>query len=187
MGKDKAFLEYNGRSLLDIQLEKLCRLDVAEIFISGDPAIYGPHIGTRTFSGSIQAAGDLIPGKGPLGGIMSCMHRSSCSCALVIGTDIPLIRYETLDILLKSHLESSDDATVLSHGSSIEPLIAVYNTDLLPVISDLVRSSRLSVRSLLERINVGTFDFCGPADELFNCNTAGDYKDLIEHSASSVS
>ncbi|HRW90194.1 MAG TPA: NTP transferase domain-containing protein, partial [Flavobacteriales bacterium] len=60
MGRDKALIEVEGRTLLDRAMDKLEPL-VDELLVVGDPEKHG-HLGPFVI-------GDDTPGQGPLGGL----------------------------------------------------------------------------------------------------------------------
>lgn len=175
MGANKAFLEYEGRTFIDIALSKLCATDVDEILVSGDPGILLPAIEENTYSKSIRIVPDIVTDKGPLGGLYSCFTDTACSNALVLCTDTPLVDPGTLNAILSCHTDNKNDATVLSVASHIEPLIAAYNTSVVPVIADLINEDRLYIRALLDRVNTYCLEYTGDPSYLMNINTRSDY------------
>ncbi len=180
MGQNKAFLDLNGRSLFAIQLGKLCSMKFDEILISGDPEILQPAVYDAVTDTRIRIIPDVIAGKGPLGGMYSCFVNTGCTSSLVLCTDTPLIETDTLNRIISHHLEYKEDATVLTAASHIEPLIAAYRTDTAPLIKELLNSERLSVSSLLDRIDTYQLEFDGNPSELLNCNTQEDYRLLLK-------
>jgi molybdenum cofactor guanylyltransferase len=80
MGRDKALIEVDGRTLLDRALDKL-EPHVQELLVIGDPGKYG-HVGPFVFA-------DDIPGVGPLGGILTAMRYASNDRLLVLACDMP--------------------------------------------------------------------------------------------------
>lgn len=181
MGQNKAFLELGEKTFLDIALEKLCCLDVDEILVSGDPDIFSPAIDTGKYAKQITVIGDTIKDKGPLGGLYSCFCHTKCSSALVVTTDTPLISADTLNSLIMHHRDNNKDASVLAAASHIEPLIAVYRTGTRDIIKELLDNDRLSMRSLIDRIDTCFPDLNPDPSELYNCNTKEDYLILISH------
>lgn len=184
MGTDKADLVLNGKTFLEIQAEKLRHIGISDICLSGYSA---PLPYTRCVA-------DIRPGLGPLGGICSCFISCSCRYALVLSVDTPLISEDSLKDLLCKHLNAECDATILTCDGKMEPLIAVYNTDTVSILKELLAESKnsappfdpalrqchkkLSVRAFLRRLNCQFHEFQGDKKELLNCNTYGDYLSL---------
>ncbi|MBR4414835.1 MAG: molybdenum cofactor guanylyltransferase [Aeriscardovia sp.] len=165
MGTDKSEIILDGKSFLQIQTEKLRDLGASRVYVSGksSPIPYTHHVM------------DVIPDMGPLGGLYSCFLECTCSNALVISVDIPLISQKTLDCLLRMHFSGNTDATVLSHNGKDEPLIAVYRTGSTDILKELLDEKKLAVRALLERLDCQYYDFHGDPNELLNCNSPEDY------------
>ena len=103
MGTDKSEIILDGKSFLQIQTDKLRDLGAGRVYVSGksSPIPYTHHVM------------DVIPDMGPLGGLYSCFLECTCSNALVISVDVPLISQKTLDCLIRMHFSGNTDATVI--------------------------------------------------------------------------
>ena len=82
MGRSKPELLLRGKTLLQWQVEKLRRLGIADILISGSRCFWLP--GTRTVP-------DILPQRGPLGGLHACLDQAENSRCVVLGVDTPLV------------------------------------------------------------------------------------------------
>jgi molybdopterin-guanine dinucleotide biosynthesis protein A len=89
MGRDKALLELDGRSLLAHAVEKVRRLNVAELFISGRSGVDYSQFGCPVLD-------DRQPGCGPLGGIERALCECSSPLLLVLAVDLPRMTPEFL-------------------------------------------------------------------------------------------
>jgi molybdopterin-guanine dinucleotide biosynthesis protein A len=82
MGHDKAWVEFGGKPLVQLAVEKVRELGIEEIFISG-------RAGEDYAALKCPVLFDLEPGFGPLGGI----ERGLCVCSspllLVLAVDLP--------------------------------------------------------------------------------------------------
>lgn len=82
MGRDKAFLDWDGRPLLAWQLERVRPLQPEQLFISGRPGVdYG------TFGCAVLH--DAFPGCGPLAGIERGLEAMDTPLLLVLAVDMP--------------------------------------------------------------------------------------------------
>src|SRR5258705_3897791 len=79
MGADKAFLEFDGRTLLERALEVMHEA-CDEVAIVGDPAKFGSY-------GVVVP--DLYPGCGPLAGIHAALLHSSAELNMVLAVGMP--------------------------------------------------------------------------------------------------
>ena len=170
MGRDKALLTLAGRTLLEIQVEKLRRLGIDDIVIVGrDAAVPGT-----------RCAPDVYPGHGPLAGLhagLSAARRPHC---LTLGVDTPLVPEAALAALAAAHLAGGGDAALLVHGGRREPLIAAYRTALAPLAARLLAGEDRSLRALLGQIDCREWPYDGPEALLVNCNTPEDYRRALE-------
>lgn len=163
MGRNKSELRLNGKTLLQIQADKLLALGIEDVMLSGArcPALPGARV-----------IPDEYEGRGPLGGIHACLRAARNPACLVLSVDVPLIPVSTLAQLCRAH---RGGITVLRHYERDEPLIGVYDRCVSDLISELIRSGRYAVRALKESILWNQFDYSGPEEFLINCNTPRDF------------
>ena len=161
MGTDKAKLMLERKSLLEWQVQKLRALGISDILISGDH--FFPDTKTVT---------DELSGRGPLGGIYSCLRAAKNDRCLVLSVDTPLVPPSALYHLCQAH---KGGVTVLCHGNFQEPLLGVYDRKTASAAYDLLTVGNASVRSLKSKVNWLTFDYAGPEEFLMNCNTPQDF------------
>lgn len=163
MGRNKAELCLNGKTLLQIQADKLLALGIEDLMLSGAdcPALPGTRV-----------VHDEFAGKGPLGGLHACLQAAKNPACLVLSVDVPLIPSETLARLCRAH---RGGATVLRHGDLEEPLIGVYDRCVSGSISEMIGNGRYAVRDLRNTVRWNIFDYSGPEELLINCNTPEDF------------
>jgi molybdopterin-guanine dinucleotide biosynthesis protein A len=169
MGRDKALIVVNGRSLLDLALDKL-DAHCAELLVIGDPGKYG-HVGPFVIA-------DEWPGKGPLGGIATAMRYASNDRLLVIACDMPGLN-DRLFGLLKEQLGTATDAVVPRHEGLIEPLAAAYHRSAQPAFSRCVELDVLKLSDALSQVRTSHPEVVPgrdgwPADLFRNINAPGD-------------
>ena len=159
MGRKKAALTLLGKTFLQWQVEKLQALGIQDIMVSCPDRLEWP---------GIRTVPDVLPGRGPLGGLHACLGAAHCSRCLVISVDVPLVPVSGLAHLCRAH---TSGATVLRHGGRQEPLIAVYDSKIAQTIQPLIEAGGVPVRSLAPRVPWHHFDYLGPQALLMNCNT----------------
>jgi molybdopterin-guanine dinucleotide biosynthesis protein A len=125
MGRDKAFIEIGGRTLLNRQIATLVEAGTEEIFISGRADVNYAAFGCRVLT-------DAFLGIGPLAGIHAALKISRRPLTLVLAVDLP----EMSALFLRSLLMASapDRGVVPRVGGHVEPLAAVYPHAALPII-----------------------------------------------------
>ena len=163
MGRNKAELHLGGKTLLQIQADKLFALGIRDVMLSGAncPALPG-----------VRVIPDEYEGRGPLGGIHACLRAAGNPACLVLSVDVPLVPAEALARLCRAH---RGGVTVLRHGDLEEPLIGVYDRAVADEIAALLDAGRRAVRALRDTVLWNGFDYSGPEELLVNCNTPEDF------------
>src|SRR4029077_9584007 len=92
MGEDKATVLVRGKSLWQIQLDLLRKLDPAEISVSArtDPAWRPPDV---------HFVADDLPSRGPLSGLAAALARMHTKPLLALAIDMPLMSEKYLRFL----------------------------------------------------------------------------------------
>jgi molybdopterin-guanine dinucleotide biosynthesis protein A len=139
LGRDKALLEIEGRTMLRRSVELLAQL-CGQVRVSGrDPAPFGLDLDWFP---------DDIPGIGPIGGIITALRRYGEPC-LAMSCDLPLIDEATLRRLVEARRHRSGDAvmTTFLHPESgyIQALVAIYEPEALPVLLQAVKRGVLKL------------------------------------------
>jgi molybdopterin-guanine dinucleotide biosynthesis protein A len=117
MGRDKAWVEFAGKPLIQLAVEKVRALGVEEVFISGRA---GEDYGAL----KCPVLFDLEPGFGPIGGIERGLEACSAPHLLVLAVDLP----QMSGALLGRMREECDRLTgvVPKLRGELEPLAAIY-------------------------------------------------------------
>jgi molybdenum cofactor guanylyltransferase len=166
MGRDKALLDWNGRTLLDHMMSLV--LTVAD---------------------RIQVVGreplpDRLQGFGPLSGIATALESSETDANLVVAVDLPFLTGEFL-MYLTSHAELSHDPLVACKIGSDFPLCLVVRQILLPEIHNRLASGDLSIHGLIENARARVISEAEllqagfHAAQFRNINTKEDYRDAL--------
>lgn len=138
MGRDKAFLQIGGRTLLDRQRDTLVAAGAEEILISGRPRVDYSAFNCRVLT-------DEFPGAGPLAGVHSALKHCRLPLLLVLAVDLPAMSPEFLGRLLRT--ASPARGVVPRLDGRIEPLVAVYPRAALPLVEHLISQRDYAVHS----------------------------------------
>lgn len=136
MGHPKAALVLGNETMLERQvriLRRVCR-HVAMIGVPPAPL--------TTLSGmEVPFIPDHLPGRGPLGGILTGLTESRTEWSLFLGCDMPFISAVLLRFLCREALSSGAEVTIPeSRDGRYQPLCAVYRrTALYAIRSRLTR------------------------------------------------
>jgi molybdenum cofactor guanylyltransferase len=126
MGQDKALLSVGGRTLVEIALDKLRSMGLAESRIAAarsDLSSYAPVVP------------DLHPGCGPLSGIEAALAATTQPLNVFLPVDMPLLPPRFLEWMLRRAEITGAWVTVPRINGWPQPLCAVYHRELLRPIS----------------------------------------------------
>lgn len=177
-GADKGGLVVGGRTIRDRQLDALRGLVDEIVLIGADPAGAGD-------GAAIPRIADLVPGRGPLGGIQAALHHAGdAACTLIVACDLPFLSRPFLAFLLARALDADGaaDIVVPRSGDRLHPLCATYNRRVREAVDRRVASGALAVQALFDEVRVdvvepevvATFD---PEGVMFwNVNTPDEYE-----------
>jgi molybdopterin-guanine dinucleotide biosynthesis protein A len=140
MGTDKAFIEFNGRTLLARALE-LARSITPEVRIVGDPAKFAP------FAPVVE---DVFRGCGPLGGIHAALRASQTELNFILAVDVPFVSAALLQYLTKRARGSAAVVTVAQTGGGWQPLCAVYRGDFADAAEQSLLAGRYKIDALFK-------------------------------------
>lgn len=175
MGTDKAFLEIDGRPMIDHILDVFSTLFERTIVVTNTPDRYRNY--------DVEVTGDAIDIRGPLTGIYSGLLRSAAEYNFVAACDMPFLNPRLIAYM--GEVASGQDAVVPQFGDFLEPLHAVYRRGILPVIEAQIRVQDRRIRGLFDHIRVRyvteeeivRFD---PLKRSFrNLNTPKEYKEAV--------
>jgi len=169
MHRDKATLEYAGRSQLERAVELITPL-VERVFVSVRPDQTGDPLRARF--AQIVDSGEVA---GPIAGIVAAQARHPEAAWLVLACDLPLLDQETLEHLLRSrHPERHATAYRSTHDGLPEPLCAIYEPSSREAMRAHVASGRDCPRKFLINASTALIDQPQPG-ALDNVNTPKDY------------
>jgi molybdopterin-guanine dinucleotide biosynthesis protein A len=174
MGRDKAWLDWQGQSFLVHAVRRVQAAGAGEIFISGRPGMDYSAL-------QLPVLVDLEPNLGPLGGIERGLAAAASPLVLFSAVDMPHLTTEFLAQLI-SHCEPNLGCVPMLPGGW-EPLVAVYPTRAHPIVTDLLAEGRRSARAFAERCHEHGLIRPWPVPHHFqacctNCNSPADLPPL---------
>lgn len=170
MGSDKAFLEFDGETLL-LRAMNVARTACDKVAIVGDPKKFAQY-GTTV--------ADIFPGCGPLGGIHAALVSSNADFNLMLAVDMPFVSPELLRFLFTAAEGSNARITVPRTGNGLQPLCAIYRREFVADAEAALRTGRYKIDALFSRmpthvIEESTLAAAGfSAHTFFNVNTPDD-------------
>ncbi|WP_034923696.1 molybdenum cofactor guanylyltransferase [Gillisia sp. CAL575] len=115
MGSDKGLVNFKGEPMILHIIRVLEKLKMPTSIISSNKTY-------RKFGKPVYQ--DLIPDKGPLGGLYTALERSNSPMIILLACDMPSINLEALNRLIE--LAIFGKMVVSTNGKQISPLFACY-------------------------------------------------------------
>lgn len=171
MGEDKAFLQFEGKSLLQRALQLAGNV--------GDTHIVGSAKKFGRFAPVIE---DIFQERGPLGGIHAALRSTQTELNLMLAVDLPFVRSEFLRYLVECSHESGAIVTVPRCEKTFQPLCAVYRREFASVAEKSLEAKRNKVDASFSGLKLRVIDEQELAAEGFsadmfrNLNTREDWE-----------
>lgn len=144
MGTDKSFVPLLGKTLIQHVLEGVGSLGLPIILITNRPVDYAPL--------GLPMYGDLLPGKGSLGGLYTAISCSQTPYTLCVACDMPFLNPALLTYLIS--LRAGYDAIVPRLHGFPEALHAVYSKSCLEAIYEKLAQDQLKAISFYGQVRL---------------------------------
>ena len=174
MGKNKAFLEINGRRIIDRTKDLFLEVFDEVLVVTNSPLEYVDL--------NLRLVADLIPDKGSLGGIFTGLFHSSHARAFVAACDMPFLNRSLIQHLIQR--APNFDIVIPKTDDGFQPLHAVYSQNCLPFMEELLRQNNLKIIDFFRRVEVCEV----PMEEILpldpdlraflNINTPEDFREI---------
>lgn len=176
MGRDKAWLELGGQTMIERVIAALNPVTTSVAVIANSSEY--EQLGLPVYS-------DAHIGIGPLEAIRVALATARTPRVVLVGCDLPFVTAELFSFLLS--LKGDYQAIVpVGADERLEPLCAVYSTAALEPVTHLIKSGGRKVSMLFEQIPTRLVTFSEishlPGAELFfeNVNTQEEYLRAVE-------
>jgi molybdopterin-guanine dinucleotide biosynthesis protein A len=143
MGTDKSFVNLRGKPLISHVLERVSILSLPTMLIANQQEPYR-FLGLPIF-------GDIIIGKGSLGGLYTALFHSSTSHTLCVACDMPCLNPSLISYLIDQCQDY--DAIVPRIDNLPQSFHAIYRKTCLPIVAKQVEQGHLKVRDLYPLLN----------------------------------
>lgn len=171
MGTDKAFVLFDGRTLLARALD-LTRSLTSEARIVGDPA---------KFASFAPVVEDVFPGCGPLSGIHAALRSSQTELNLVLAVDTPFLTPALLEYMIgRAKNSGTAMVTVPRTDHRSQPLCAIYRREFATIAERALRAGHYKIDALFAEAGIQVISelelqSAGFSSDLFsNLNTPDD-------------
>lgn len=169
-GMDKSLLPVDGQPLITHVASQLSQHFDEIIIGSNNPEKY-------SFTG-LRIVPDLIPGYGPLMGILSCVKASRHEVNFVTACDIPTMNIKLIKNMINLSVDN-DIVMPVSENDKHEPLYAVYKKSIIKPAETILANNG---RRIIELLNQVKSKLIGFSDNKWyqNLNSREDYFNYIK-------
>lgn len=137
MGEEKGLVKLHGKPMIQYLIEATSDLAQSQTIIGHHPEY--SQFGIPVFA-------DLIPDKGPLGGIYTALSHCRTDRALILSCDSPLIQSKTLEEMIA---QFNGEILVGSLGDRVYPFPGIYPTSLLTQLKENLEANLLKVQAFI--------------------------------------
>jgi len=148
MGTDKAFVEFEGRTLLARSLE-LARS------LTDDVRIVGQHEKYSSFAPTIE---DFFRGCGPLAGIHRALRASQKDLNLILAVDVPFVCAGLLEYIIERAKSTVATVTVPRAAKGFQPLCAVYRPAFADNAEQALRDRQFKIDALFASVRTAVIE-----------------------------
>lgn len=172
MGRDKSFLIFYGKPLIEILINKLQGIFKDLIIIANNISLYKKY--------KIKTYADIIKESGPLGGIHAGLHYSKSKYNFIMACDMPFVEPGLIKFM-SANIENYDLVVPKLNGR-FEPLCAIYSKNCLKAIENQLSKNNLKVVDffpqvkLKEIVEKDLVDFNKDGKFFLNINTPACYQ-----------
>ncbi|GAB4297846.1 MAG: molybdenum cofactor guanylyltransferase MobA [Myxococcota bacterium] len=168
-GKDKARAELNGEPLIVHTARSVASVATSISLVADKEGKYD-DLGFRTI-------GDIKPGLGPLGGLQTALADLKTGWLLLTSCDLIGIQTPWLETLLSA---PRDGAKIVAFrgGEEWQPIPALYNAAIKSTIDANIEKSLLSLKRLLDTVEINPLPLPKDWFKAANINTPSDLKRL---------
>ncbi len=176
-GANKAIAKIGNKTFISTIIETAKKVSSNIKIVSSDDNTY-QQLG-------VELIPDILPGAGPLGGLLSVIKAGSGGRIFLLACDMPCVSPELITFM--TEIPTWAPAVIPVHQHKFEPLHAIYHSSLEITIEYLLKAGKKSMRTLIDLIprrEVTTeqiMRFSKDLSCLNNINTQEDLKRLLTH------
>ena len=145
MGVNKAFLEIDGKRLIDNILSIYKRIFSEIIIVTNDPLPY------REFLNAVVIS-DIYKRKGPLGGIYTGLFYSVNDYSFIAACDMPYLNKDFIQYMIEQ--VGKNDIIVPDLTEGFQALHAIYSRRCLPAIKKMILADKLKIAGLYKEMRL---------------------------------
>jgi molybdopterin-guanine dinucleotide biosynthesis protein A len=174
MGKNKAFIQVNGRRIIDRTAALLHEIFEHVILVTNEPLTYS-HL-------NLEIVVDLIPESSALVGIYTGLFYATTPYCFVVACDMPFLNREVIDYMVS--LRNSYDVVIPVLDDGYHPIHALYSRRCITPIEKLIRTGTFKITDFFNLVKVREVtpkelrSLDPPLEAVLNINTPEDLKQM---------
>jgi molybdopterin-guanine dinucleotide biosynthesis protein A len=148
MGFDKQCIRYNGRLLIEQQINQLRELFEDIVIVTNRQKLYEGF--------NCTLAEDILKDFGPLSGIHAGLLAAKSKYSYFLACDMPNINTDYILYMLNI-INSKDfckQGIITCYGDWLEPFNSFYSKELIPIIEQAYRENKFKIGSVLKKASI---------------------------------
>jgi len=143
MGREKPLMVWRGQPLIERASDLLSSLGL-EVHI-----VLGSSMQARRYEVEVSTVIDILPGCGPMGGILSGLRHSKKRLNCFIPCDMPML---TKDLLRSLEDQATNYDAVVPRDTSnrVQPLVGYYSPRCVDILAKWIGDKQLSLTGLIK-------------------------------------
>ncbi|MDH3386985.1 MAG: molybdenum cofactor guanylyltransferase [Gammaproteobacteria bacterium] len=171
-GQDKGLLDFNGRPLVAILIEKLERQAVDIVINANRNLPRYEAFGYRVVNDQLEDY------QGPLAGFASAMNAVESDFILTLPCDGPLLADDYVARFIARHEQTGAPVIVAFDGERLQPVHALISTGLQPSLNQFLATGDRKIDRWYALHDYVQADFSDCADMFRNINTPSDQQSM---------
>jgi molybdopterin-guanine dinucleotide biosynthesis protein A len=148
MGQNKSFVLLGGMPLIEAVLGKIRSMfSLPPLLVTNSPELYS-YLG-------LTMIGDVIQGKGPLGGIHTGLTHSQITYNFIFACDMPFIQANFVQYMMESF---QGEDVLMPCYNGVQPLHAIYAKGCLPFIEEALQQDKRKIIDFLPQVRTRYLD-----------------------------
>lgn len=167
MGTDKGLVKFKGNPMISHIIEILDKLNLKTSIVSSNEEYL--KFGKPVYK-------DVIPNKGPLGGLYTALEYSQAPMVLLLACDMPSINRKGIQSLMT--VAEPGKIAIATDRTQISPLFACYPRSLKDKVANALLADELKMQDFISKQSHVVLDLnsLGNTEILQNLNTLEELK-----------
>lgn len=178
MKTDKAFLKLGSKTMIEELISRLEKKFSRLMIIANDRERY------KRFG--IELVEDIVPDKGPLGGIYTGLVVSRDDYNFIFACDMPFLNQDLIQYMIGEVEDGGYDVIIPEWEGRLQPLCAIYSKECIKPIENELSRNNLKITDFLKYVKARVLNekeisqFISSQHFFANINTPQDFYTLSQ-------